>query len=190
MPSKELKKYSELDKELSIDDEAAVLHMTTIILENLGGRPCIYPDTEEGLKTFIENSKGYFSYLESANNKLEERQQIIPDIEGYCLWLGIERTTLSRYRKRDSEWGEVINLFKNAIAVSKKQLALKGKIPSVLAVFDLVNNHDYFNTNSFTLECSDIPKKSDMDFEAIKAYRLPILKSDPEKNDEDSNLQM
>lgn len=155
MPSKELRPYNEISKDLSVDDTSAMLNMTCTILKNLNGRPCHYPNTDDGLNNFIENSQGYFDYLEKANSCLEEKQQIIPDIEGYCLWLGIQRTTLGRYHKRSKEWEETIDLFKNAIASNKKQLMLKGRIPSVMGVFDLCNNHGYHNTSEFKITDSN-----------------------------------
>ncbi len=174
MPSKELKPYKEIAKDLSVDDTAAVLDMTTTILKNLGGRPCIYPCTNEGLKAFIENSQGYFAYVQSANSKLEEKQQIIPDVESYCLWLGICRSTLKGYSDRGGEWEKVIDLFKEAIAANKKQLMLRGKIPPMMGVFDLVNNHSYYNTNSFIIENKPAESKKTTDHleESIRAAGL------------------
>ena len=42
----------------------------------------------------------------------------------------------------------------------KKQLALHGLIPSVMAVFDLANNHGYINTSEFKLTTNDISDKT------------------------------
>lgn len=174
MPSKELRPYKEIAKELTIDDTAAAIDMTCACMENTGGRPCIYSNTESGLNAFIENAKGYFTYVQSANRKLEEKSQLVPDIEGLTLYLGIDRSTLSRYHDRGGDWERTIDYIKNAIAYSKKQLALKGKIPTVLAIFDLANNHQYHNTNSFILENkTEKPKeKSDDLEERIRAAGL------------------
>lgn len=161
MPSKELRPYKEISKDLSVDETTAALDMTTTILRNLGGRPFKYANTEEGLQDFIENSLGYFTYLQSANSKLDEKQQIIPDIEGYCLWLGICRSTLKTYHDRGGEWQRVIDLHKEGIASVKKQLMLKGRIPSVMGIFDLTNNHSYYNTNSFVIENKTTADKED-----------------------------
>lgn len=166
MPSREIKPYKEIAKDLNIDDTAAVMDMTCAILKNLGGRPFIYPNNEAGLKSFIENSQGYFTYVQNANNKLEEKQQIIPDVEGYCLWLGISRTTLKNYVDRGGEWAAVIDLFKNAIGNAKKQLILKGRIPAVIGIFDLTNNHSYVNSTEFKLETRATESKaSDIELE-------------------------
>lgn len=152
MPSKDLRPYKEIAKDLTIDDTAAVIDMTVACLKNTGGRPCTYANNEAGLKSFLENAKGYFAYVQNANDKLDEKKQIIPDVEGLSLYCGIDRHTLNRYHDRGGEWAEIIDYIKNAIAYSKKQLALKGRIPTVMAIFDLTNNHSYYNTNSFTIE--------------------------------------
>ena len=160
------KPYSEISKDLAPEDTAAVLDMTIAALKNLGGRPCTYPNTAQGLTAFITNSQGYFEYLQKVNSQLEQRQQVIPDIENYCVYLGICRSTLKSYNDRGGEWEKVIALFKEAILSNKKQLMLKGRIPAVLGVLDLVNNHGYYNTNSFVIEtkaAGDKEKANDLE---------------------------
>nr|WP_297708868.1 terminase small subunit [uncultured Butyrivibrio sp.] len=173
MPSKELRKYKELSKEVNPEINAAALDMACACLKNLGGHPYKYDDSQEGLKAFIENSQGYFAYLQSVNSKLEEKQGIIPDVEGYALFLGVDRSTINRYHNRGGEWAETIDLFKNAIGYAKKQLMLKGKIPSVLAVFDLANNHEYLNTGEFKLSANVTNNDNkERSYDNIKSYRL------------------
>lgn len=152
MPSKELRPYKEIAKDLKLKDTAAALDMVCACMKNTGGRPFKYADTEEGLQSFTETAKAYFTYVQNANNKLDEKSQIIPDVEGLSLYLGIDRSTLFRYQNRGGEWKSTIDYIKNGIAFVKKELALHGKIPPMMAVFDLVNNHSYYNTNSFILE--------------------------------------
>lgn len=147
-----MKPYKQLNKELSADDTQAINSMVNAALKNLGGRPATYPYSEAGLATLIENSLGYFEYVAKANKQLDEKKQLILDIDSYALFLGISKKTLSEYEKRGGQWAESIQLFKNAICASKKQLSLHGKIPPMVAIFDLVNNHEYYNTNSFVLE--------------------------------------
>ena len=165
MPSKELRKYKEIAKDLTIDDTAAAIDMTVACLKNTGGRPCTYANTESGLNDFIENAKGYFTYVQNANSKLDEKSQLIPDIEGLTLFIGIDRSTLCRYRERGGEWERVIDYIKNSIGYSKKQLILKGKVPAVVGIFDMVNNHGYRNTNSFVLESKAAANKADTELE-------------------------
>lgn len=158
MPSRELKPYKEISKDLKPEDSAAILDMICACYKNSGGRPAIYPNTIEGLEAFTENTKGYFSYLQSANNQLEERQQLIPDVEGWALYCGINRRTLERYRERGGQWEMAIDYARNSIAYAKKQLALKGKIPPVMAIFDLSNNHNYYNVSEYKLSMNNCDK--------------------------------
>lgn len=165
MPSKELKPYKEISKDLKPEDTAAVIDMICACHKNTGGRPAKYPNSFEGLEAFKENARNYFEYLRSANDKLEERQQLIPDVEGLSLYCGIDRRTLEKYRERGGEWQSVIDYIKNSIAYAKKQLALKGKIPTVMAIFDLSNNHNYFNVSEYKLSMnnSDKPESEEDD---------------------------
>ena len=174
------KPYNEISKELEPEDSIASLSMANAILKNLGGRPYKYPPTEEGFEQFNINSLGYFDYLEQANSRLESKQQIIPDVEGYCLWLGINRSTLSLYMNRGNEWEEMITIYKDAIAFCKKQLALRGKIPPVMAIFDLTNNHGYHNANEFKLETVQQNKERPVrDYSTLPLYKelekLPVM---------------
>lgn len=172
MPHKDMKPYTEISKGLTIDDTAAAIDMTCACMKNTGGRPCTYANSEAGLNTFIENAKGYFTYVQSANSKLEEKQQLIPDVEGLTLYLGIDRSTLCRYHARGGEWEKTIDYIKNAIGYSKKQLALRGKIPTVLAIFDLANNHNYHNVNEFHLSTDDNNTKSAADNDTTLEERI------------------
>ena len=151
MPKKDAS-YLKIAKKISSEDLSPTLEITTTILKNLGGRPATYPNTSQGLQSFIENSQGFFEYVQKANSQLDDDKKLIPDIELYLLWLGISRWTLSEYQHRGGEWEKIINMFKDSILVAKKQLILRGKIPPVIAIFDLTNNHGYRNTNSFVLE--------------------------------------
>lgn len=120
------------------------------------GRPAEYANSRQGLEDFIQKTGDYFSYLQAVNNadqedgeQDKERPRMIPDIESWCLYLGITRMTVHNYQSRGKEWNDTIEYYKGAIATAKKQLMLSGKIPPVLAVFDLANNHGYVNTSEF-----------------------------------------
>ena len=174
MPSKELRPYREISKGLKPEDTCAPIEMACACLKNNRGRPCTYGNTEIGLKSFIENAQGYFEYLATANKQIEDdKSQLIPDVEGLALYLGIDRSTLCRYHDRGGEWQKVIDYFKNAIAYCKKQLAMRGKIPTVLAIFDLSNNHHYVNVSEFKLTQSNPePKQGDNIDEQLRSAGL------------------
>lgn len=117
------------------------------------GRPAEYPNTPQGLDRFIQTTIDYFQFVRTRNADpdLETSQQIIPDVENWSCYLGISRMTLLTYEKRGGEWQETVQYYKNAIAAIKKNLALNYKVPPVLAIFDLCNNHNYINSSEYKL---------------------------------------
>lgn len=173
MPNKNIKKYK--DTPISTAD-AAVIDMVLACVKNQGGRPIVYSDNEQGLELFNDNTVEYFKYLNTVNTRLslEGDKGLIPDIELWCAHIGISRATLHRLYDRGGVWSDMIDYYKNLIAAAKKQLMLRGTISSVLAVFDLANNHSYKNTSEFKLT-ADIKAKSE---DAISAYQLPDLESE------------
>lgn len=146
------KGYAIAKKAIKPDEIVPSLEFINTINKNLNGRPCIYPNNEAGIESFRTNCVEYFAYLQKANEALEESDMLIADVEGLCAFCGITRYTLANYRRRNKEWADLIDFFKNQIAFIKKQLSLKGRIPTVLAIFDMVNNHNYLSTNLFQPE--------------------------------------
>lgn len=161
MPSKELRKYKQISTELRPEDVQPINSMINAALKNLGGRPAVYPNNEEGLQSFITNSLAYFEYMEKANAQIDDnKRQLILDVDSYAVFLGISMKTISEYQKRSEVWNKTISLFKDAIGASKKQLALHGLVPAVMAIFDLCNNHGYVSTSEFKLSINDNNPKS------------------------------
>lgn len=113
---------------------------------------CKYNPDAEGLQLFTDRSIEFFEYVAKVNADPDMKTKIIPDVESWALYLGVTRTTIFTYEKRGGEWASTIDFFKNAIATNKKQLALTYKVPPVLAIFDLTNNHGYVNSQEFKLE--------------------------------------
>ena len=137
------------------------------------GRPAEYPNTPQGLDRFIQNTLDYFQFVRTRNADpdLESNQFIIPDVESWSCFVGISRMTLLTYEKRGGEWEEVIQFYKNAIAAIKKNMALNFKIPPVLAIFDMTNNHSYINSSEFKL--ADGTRKEEK--QALSVEYLPKL---------------
>ena len=133
------------------DDLQAITTLTVTCLKEHKGVTAKYPNTPQGLADFVQRSQSFFEYCNEINADLEPDKRIIPDIEAWCLYLGIVRSTLHEYGKRSDTWRNAIDIVKTAIMSAKKQLAMRGKIPQMIAVFDWTNNHGYVNTNEFRL---------------------------------------
>lgn len=116
------------------------------------GRPAEYPPTPEGLERFVQKTIDFFEHVEMVNGNADEKQKIIPDIELWCAFMGFTKVTLYNYNRRGGEWADVIGYYKECICAFKKQAAFRGKVPPVLAIFDLTNNHDYVSTSEFHLK--------------------------------------
>lgn len=163
-----------LCKPLETDDMTAILDVAITVSKARGCKPAIYPATAAGLEAFKEQTINFFEYVDGVNRNPEIERKLIPDIESWALYLGISRQTLWEYQKRNGEWKTTIEYFKNAIAAIKKQLALCGKIPPMVFVFDSANNHGYVNTSEFkisTNEKTEETKQGNID-EQIRAAGL------------------
>ena len=74
-------------------------------------------------------------------------------VEGLCDVLGCSRVTLLNYGKEPGyeEYFSTIEKAKLKVTKNKVEKALSGKYNSTFAIFDLVNNTDYKNTNTTEL---------------------------------------
>lgn len=151
--NKEIKPYKNKGtcEPIATDDMTAILTLTIDASVQRLGRPSEYPNTTEGLQSFIDKTIDYFEYVNTVNANPDLERKLIPDIENWAVFLGVTRMTINTYEHRNPEWRDTIAYYKNAIASVKKQLALNYKIPPMVAVFDLVNNHNYVNSNEFKL---------------------------------------
>lgn len=134
---------------LEKDDLTAILDLAVVSMRKHGGHPSNYPNDRMGLDAFTERCSQYFEYVQKVNANEGLERKLIPDVENMAVFLGITRQTLNAYERRGGQWAECIGYYKNVIVALKKQLALNFKIPPVLAVFDLCNNHGYSNTSEF-----------------------------------------
>lgn len=170
--------------ETTPNDLQAICELAIDSLQRHGGRVAKYADTAEDRERFLSDCVSYFQRLTEGNKDRETEEMLLPSIESLCLYLSISRTTLFAYSHRSEEWKEIIDTVRNAIASAKMQLACRGKIPSIVAVFDLCNNYSYHNTSEFHLsteppqDTADTPRLST---EQIKRLASPEPPQIPEE---------
>ncbi len=176
------KKYTKINPEPgNMADLGALLDVS---IEQIGSRQvkgkAIYDNSGSGLNNFLEATKHYFEYIRDANKSNEEK--LIPDVEGWCIFLGITRQTALNYSKRSSEWEESISYIKDAILAAKKQLAFRFRIPPVVYLNDVSNNHGYLNTSEFkiTANGNESGDKPELTREEIAA-RYAAFEKEPEQ---------
>lgn len=137
---------------LQTDDQTAILDIAISSLEqNRKGRPAAYPMTEAGLQRFKDDTISYFQHVQEVNQNSDLEKKLIPDIESWAVFCGVTRQTIYGYEQRGGQWTDFIKLTKEAILSAKKQLAMTFRIPPIIAIFDLTNNHNYINTNKIEL---------------------------------------
>ena len=137
------------------DDVDAVLDSALTNLVNFKAhhtRRYVYEPNEEGFRRFQENTEKYFAWVKNTNAEREAGvKAICPDIEGWCVALGITRTSLHRYtHQRGAEWRNYIEFVREQVTACKKEFGYTGRVNPMYLVFDLVNNSGYYNTNSFS----------------------------------------
>ncbi len=158
------------DVPIVADDLNAVLDMSIQSIKL--GRPPKFDDTPEGLEDFKQASIAYLEHVRRVNNNPENEHHLIPDTESWAVFCGTTRMTILNYEKsRDDDWKQFIGLMKSAITACKKQLAFRQKIPTVLIIFDLVNNAGYLNASEYKLQLA--PKEEEK--RVLTADQLPKL---------------
>ena len=138
--------------QLEQNDLQGICQFAIDSLQRHGGRNAKYANTEQDRQRFLNDVVEYFKCLYDASTGKEQDQMLIPSVESMCLYLGISRTTLFNYTNRSTEWAETVNMARNAIATARTELATHFKIPPLLHLFDMVNNHpSYYNTSQFVI---------------------------------------
>lgn len=141
------------------DDLSALTQLAVTSLKKHGGHIAKYENSQDGLEQFVAKSADFFEYCNEVNASLEPQQRLIPDIESWCVFLGVTRVTIHQYTKRSPQWSETIDMIKGCILMAKKQLAMHNRIPSLVFLFDATNNHNYVSTSEFHLK-TDSPEVS------------------------------
>lgn len=102
--------------------------------KHAGGRPPKFESPEMLWKTFeqwkTEFQEGGLLFGE------------IPDVEGFCDYVGAWRDLLIEYQNKE-EFSDTVKKIKNWIYHRKKQLAMQNKMPPAIFIFDAKNNAGY-----------------------------------------------
>jgi hypothetical protein len=99
-----------------------------------GGRPPKF-GTDQELRELFDAWKDEFKLGGVFANE-------IPDVEGFCDYADAYRDLFSEYEKKP-EFSDTIKRIKNWIYHRKKQLAMQGKMPPAVFIFDAKNNAGY-----------------------------------------------
>ena len=162
---------------LEPDDLTALTQLAVSSLKEHGGHIAKFESDQAGLEQFVQKSVSFFEYCNEINASLEPQQRLIPDIESWCCFLGITRQTLMKYTKRNQQWSDAIEMIKENIAMAKKQLGLRNRIPQMVLAFDLVNNHAYRNTTEFRITAEP---KQETETPRISMAELTAISEMPE----------
>lgn len=150
------KEYKRQGYAPDLSDCENIMAVNDILLNTIKvGRPASYEDSERGLSEFKQNTIAYLEYIRHVNES-DISKKVMIDIESWCVFLGITRTTLLSYEKqRDSSWQEFISVTKTGICAAKKEAAFHSQLQPMIAVFDLANNHNYKNTSEFKIDTNE-----------------------------------
>ena len=159
---KRMPSYRDIAETMDGDELDAILDVSLQGLARArekGSQP-MYSNSPEGLKSFKHDSEEYLTFVRNVNKTPTEggKLRLVPDIESWAAFLGVTRHMITGYEKRGSDWKSTIDAVKGVITACKKQLAFTGKMPPVLAIFDLTNNSDYVNASEFRLSAEAAPE--------------------------------
>lgn len=83
------------------------------------------------------------AYFEIMYDASVHGSELIPDSEHLYLFLGVSKSTVRKWKKEQPEYGDIIDNAMTRILTIKKQLAMHNKIPQLVYMNDIQNNHGY-----------------------------------------------
>lgn len=88
--------------------------------------------------------------------RIQQGEEIIPNAEGMCAYLGISQAQMKSWRKGDmgDAFRNIIEVELNRIAAVINQLALKGAIPPIVWATTMNNVHGYTQAKNVEIEVS------------------------------------
>jgi len=142
------------------------------------GRPPKYPTIE----SFVDAVNDYITYINDTFNNTGV--ELIPDVEGFCAFIGIDRGTLIEWEtSRPPEFSHTIKALKTQIAAYKKQLAMRGKIPPVVFAIDMNNNHGYVQQQTIDIRATNKAQELPSAEEIVKKLPKQDATTDPGGDD-------
>lgn len=166
------KKYERgLDLTPEQDSELAEAIGTITNMRSSSGKYIAQPIFKNGaeLQGAID---AYWDWIQKSS---DAGKTIIPDIEGLAAFLRVARSTLIGWKsgKTNTEFIPVLERFYNDVAYIKKQLGMRNKIPTLVYLNDMQNNHGY--VSSTTKVEMDVTQREPMSVEKLiqQASELP-----------------
>lgn len=177
---KRMPSYRDIAEVMDGDELDAILDISMQGLAKARESGCnpLYANSPEGLKAFKSDSERYLAYVRDVNRTPTEggKLRLVPDIESWAAYLGVTRHMITGYERRGEDWKAAIEAVKGIITACKKQLAFTGKMPPVLAIFDLTNNAGYVNASEFRLTADAAPEAKQITAEEWEK----VIDSEPE----------
>ena len=164
---KEPKQEKEAKKGLTREER---LSLYDSMLYGIGAR-----QTEEGERILARNRQIespedlkllFIDYIDHLREQAEREIDIIPDVEGFCTYIGISRAKWKDLQGK-KDFSSLISRISTSIAANQKQLGMRGIIPPLVLAMNFNNNFDYLS-NVSTLEIrqnaqeNGLPSKSDI----------------------------
>ena len=89
-------------------------------------------------------------------SRIQKGEEVIPNAEGLCAYLGISGQQLKSWRKGDAgdAFRNIVEVEMNRIAAVLNQLALKGAIPPIVWATTMNNLHGYTQAKNVEIEVS------------------------------------
>lgn len=105
-------------------------------------------------EALFDKAREYFENIVETN---KGGITVVPDVEDFCLFANISRSTFISYRRSDDpHMSEIANIIATSIADIKKQNAFAGLINPLAFAMDMNNNHDYVQSKTETTINSNI----------------------------------
>ncbi len=108
----------------------------------------------------------FIDYIDHLKSQAEREIDIIPDIEGFCTYIGISRQKWKDLKGK-KDFSGLVEIINTSISGTQKQYGLKGIIPPLVLAMNFNNNFGYLS-NVSALEIrqnaqeTGLPSKSDI----------------------------